>query len=226
MTKITFTNIFPNTPFEEPKPASRHVPDWYKETESYIGGEKKPWGGRGATSATVKKCVPVFDAITAGYMITTPVDVFVSQRDGAPYFEWPSLYLEFHPVEQAPLHPAKNGFQYPKYMNPWAIETPKGYSCLFVQPFHRESPITILPGVVDTDQYVSAINFPFVLTDVKWEGLIPAGMPLAQVIPFKREAWQHEIGTDTKKHVETGNRLNTQFFDRYRNMFWSRKEFK
>jgi hypothetical protein len=98
--------------------------------------------------------MPVFDSIAAGYILFTPVDIWISQKDGQPWYEWPSLGpIQFHPVEQAPTHPDRNGHQtdYPKWINSWAVQTPAGYSTLFVQPFHRESVFTILPGVVDTD---------------------------------------------------------------------------
>jgi hypothetical protein len=131
---------------------------------------------------------------------------------------------------QAPNHPHRNGhmISYPKFINFWAIETPKGYSCLFVQPFHRDSAFTILPGVVDTDKYVQPVNFPFVLNDIKWEGLIPAGTPIAQVIPFKREDWNMEIGTisNIEKSNQVHNLLKTKFFDSYKNQFRSGTTYK
>ena len=52
---------------------------------------------------------------------------------------------------------------------------------------HRESVFTIMDGIVDTDSYNALVNFPFFLNDWSYEGLIPAGTPMAQVIPFKRE---------------------------------------
>jgi hypothetical protein len=113
-------------------------------------------------------------------------------------------------------------------MNPWSIKTPKGHSVLFVQPFHRESIFTILPGIVDTDTYNSPVNFPFVLNDINFEGLIPAGTPMAQIIPFKREKWSLEFGNDedileSNKHTK---RVRSRFFDSYKNNFWNRKEYK
>ena len=171
---IIFTNTF-DAELDNPKPASKFIPDWYKDVESYMGGIKKPTG-QGTTTGTIKRCMPVFDAINAGYIITLPADVYISQKDGQPYYEWSSLGLvQFHPVEQAPNHPNRNGHNaaYPKWMNPWSIKTPKGYSVLFTQPFHRESPFSILPGVVDTDTYTAPVNFPFVLNDITFEGLIP-----------------------------------------------------
>ena len=225
--KIIFTNTT-GADLEQPKPASKLVPDWYKNTESYVNKERKPLGD-GSTSATIKRCVPVFDAITAGYIIESPADVFVSIKDGQQWFEWSDFGLiEFHPIEQAPEHPNKKPFSYPKWRNPWAITTPKGCSTLFVQPFHRESVFTILPGIVDTDQYTAAVNFPFVINDPNFEGLIPKGTPIAQVIPFKRDAFKMEFGGQ-EELIEQNNitiKLQTKFFDRYKTMFWSRKEYK
>jgi hypothetical protein len=225
--EITFTNTS-GIDIEQPQPASKFIPDWYKNMESYIGKERKP-SGNGGTTATIKRCMPVFDAITAGYIITSPADVYVSIKEEKQFFEWSSLGLiSFHPVEQAPEHPARNQHAYPKWMNPWAIKTPKGYSTLFTQPMHREAVFTILPGIVDTDTYTAPVNFPMIINDPNFEGLIPKGTPIAQVIPFKREGWQMEIGS-MKELIEQNNiiqKLQTKFFDKYKSMFWSRKEYK
>lgn len=226
--RILFTNISGYQDLNAPKPASSLVPDWYKNTESYVSGSKKPDGNAG-TTATIKRCMPVFDAITAGYIIESPADVWVSIRDGQQYFEWSSFGLiSFHPIDQAPLHPNKKPYAYAKWNNPWSIKTPKGYSTLFVQPFHRESIFTILPGIVDTDQYFPAVNFPFVINDPQFEGLIPMGTPIVQAIPFKRDSWKMELGKqeDFTKQANVIQKLNTKFFDRYKTMFWSRKEYK
>ena len=225
--KIIFTNTT-GADLEQPKPASRLMPDWCKNTQSYVNGAKKP-SGDGGTTATIKKCVPVFDAITAGYIIESPADVFVSIKDGGQWFEWSDFGLiSFHPIEQAPDHPARKQFAYPKWNNPWAISTPKGYSTLFVQPFHRESVFTILPGIVDTDQYTAPVNFPFVINDPAFEGLIPKGTPIAQAIPFKRDSWTINIGDikNLKAQANVTKKLHSKFFDKYKSMFWARKEYK
>jgi hypothetical protein len=232
--EIKFTNTAGVLEEYLPKPASTFVPDWYKKLESYINGSKKPTG-QGSSAATAKRCMPVFDAIVGGYIIVSPADVFVSQKkteDGSkhPYFEWSSYGLiQFHPIEQMPEHPNRNGHMaYPKWINPWAIKTPKGYSVLFTQPMHRESVFTILPGIVDTDTYTAPVNFPFVLNDVNFEGLIPAGTPIAQVIPIKRDEWQMSLGSQAEfiEQQQVTNRLQTKFFDRYKSMFRQPKEYK
>jgi hypothetical protein len=185
--------------------------------------------------------MPVFDVINAGYIIKTPADVYVSQKEAfdelgnsigkRPWYEWANFGLiQFHPVEQAPNHPNRNGHKesYPKWINPWGIKTPPGYSVLFVQPFHRESVFTILPGIVDTDQYASPVNFPFVLNDINFEGLIPAGTPVAQVIPFQREEWQMEIGKQEslEEISKVTTKLRTRFFDSYKAQYRQEKIYR
>jgi hypothetical protein len=246
---ITFTDTIGVSKEFFPKTASSFIPDWYKDMESYLKGNKKVPDKTGQTLATIKRCMPVFDAITGGYILTTYVDVYVShskvmnvdmvlneetgEKERAesedlerviPHYEWPSYGpLGFHPVEQAPNHPNNNGhdYSYPKWINPWAIKTPPGYSVLFIQPMHRESIFTILPGIVDTDTYSSPVNFPFVLNDVNFEGMIPAGTPMAQIVPFKRDEWQMSIGSkeDLEHQFNTTRSLRTRFFDSYKRQF-------
>ena len=226
--KIIFTNTS-GADIEQPKPASKLVPDWYKNMESYISKEKKPMGDA-STSATIKRCMPVLDAITAGYIIESPADVWVSKKDEGQWFEWSDFGLiSFHPIHQAPEHPARKPFPYPKWSNPWSITTPKVYSTLFVQPMHRESVFTILPGTVDTDTYNAPVNFPFVLNQANtFEGLIPAGTPMAQVIPFKRDSWEMQIGTqeDFIEQSRATLKLRAKFFDSYKTQYRQPKEYK
>lgn len=242
ISNIVFTKTFDVSDEFEPKPADKFIPDWYKNLDSYFTGSKKP-DGKGGTTSTIKRCMPVFDAITGGYILVTHTDIFVSQKKTIneqtneeatiPMYEWPSSNaLGFHPIFQAPNYPDRNNLHdfamYPKFINPWAIQTPPGYSCLFVQPFHRESIFTILPGIVDTDTYSAPVNFPFALKDWSFEGLIPAGTPMAQVIPFKRDSWEMKFGTidEFKKQQSITNLLRTKFFDSYKTQFRSKKEYK
>ena len=88
MTKeITFTNVL-GLDFFPPKPAVKEVPEWYKNTPEYIGKQVKKVSNDGNTPHTIKKCIPVFDAITAGYILYTQVDIQVSQADDLPYYTW------------------------------------------------------------------------------------------------------------------------------------------
>jgi hypothetical protein len=205
------------------------IPEWYKNTKSYVFDKKIPTD-EGTTSGTIKKCIPIFDAISSGYIITSPADVYVNTKEGSgQFFYWANFGLmQFHPIEQAEEHPLKKPFPYPKWMNPWAIQTPKGYSILITQPMHRDLPFTIMPGIVDTDKYTAPINFPFVINNPEFEGLIPKGTPIAQIIPFKRESWSMSFGNkkDLRKQNQITTLLTTKMFDKYKTLFWEKKQYK
>jgi hypothetical protein len=47
-----------------------------------------------------------------------------------------------------------------------------------------------------------------VINDPMFEGLIPKGTPVAQVIPFKRDKWKMKIGS--KKEIEEQNKISTK----------------
>lgn len=232
---IKFTDTVGVPEEYRPVPASKIIPDWYKKLDSYIGGEKRPDGNAG-TTATAKRCMPIFDAITGGYIISTHTDLWVSQDENengekVPFYQWANFgAISFHPKNQLPEHPDGSGHKinYPKWTNAWAITTPPGYSTLFISPLHRETPIIVLPGVVDTDTYSAPVNFPFVLRDPKMDGLIPAGTPIMQVIPFKREEWQMEIGgaEEYKQQAAVTTKLRSLFFDSYKRQYRQPKEYR
>jgi hypothetical protein len=214
-----------------PKPSSVFLPDWYKKTQSYLNN-KKEYNFNNETSATIKKCIPVFDVLTSGYIIPTYTDVWIKKDDNGNILYLPSGpkdSISFHNVIQAPYHPYMNQHPYPKFNNPWAIKTPKGYSCLFIPPVHGGNEyFSIAEGIVDTDRYNAPVNFPFVLKDVNFEGLIPAGTPMVQVIPFKRDSWESKVGdqNDIDNIKSINNKLISKFYDRYKSLFWTRKNYK
>lgn len=225
---INFSNSL-GVDFFPPKPAIKNIPQWYLDTPEYLNGVREHIEGQ-QTPHTIKKCIPVFDAMTSGYILYTQVEVEVLQKEGHAYFQWPSQEaISFHPIEQAHLHPQQNGSQYPKWINPYVIKTPPGYSSLFLPPMHNANGIfTIFPGIVDTDKYYSPTNFPFTLNDPKWTGIIPPGTPIAQVIPFKRDSWK--MSTTDMEIVEESRiifaKLKTLLYNGYKKQFWTRKEFK
>lgn len=226
-----------------PRPAKRVIPDWYKKMEGYAGDfDSKTYMPQGLNPSTIKRCVPVFDAMTAGYILVTPQDVAVEQGrkiaakpNTDRQYRWPTEHIpiEFHSHDQAEGHPyaenQKDLGDIPKWLHPWAIRTPKGYSCLFIPPVHRDSPFRIMEGVVDTDSYNTPVHFPFTFIDPHFTGLIPAGTPMAQVIPFKRENYEHAVlsmSTMADNPVaKTRNLIRSRFFNAYRKVMWEKKDY-
>ena len=85
----------------------------------------------------------------------------------------------------------------------------------------------ILEGVVDTDNYVNVINFPFILKKRDEQFLIKKGDPMVQLFPFKRESWKSWVGFYHEKlHSKTMNMLGSKWVDRYKTMFWNKKNYR
>lgn len=225
--KIIITNTR-SYDFYPPTPALKAIPNWYKEMLEYRDGIKEVYDN--GTSATIKKCIPVFDSMTAGYILYTQTDVYVKEVEGFPYYNWASeSAIEFHDAIQANKHPVANGNPFPKWISPYGIKTEPGYSCLFLPPMHNPNKwFTVLPGIVDTDSYTNNIHFPFTLNDSKFTGTIPAGTPMVQVIPFKRDLFKLEFGgeKELKENFLVQSKILSKYFNKYKTMFWHRKEYK
>jgi len=220
MPTIKFTDTTGLVPEDYyPVPSKFHIPEWLKRLAPY-SDEKQ-------NDQTAKRCIPMLDAVMSGYTIVTTEDIKVEQTETTPFYRWPSgLGIEFHAVAQAKTN-EKVHAPIPKWLNPWSIETPRGYSCLFLPPLNNERlPFAPFAGVVDTDTYVAVINFPFLLTDPKFEGTVEAGTPIVQVIPFQREAWTMETVIGNTEQVDrAARRLRSKFKGGYRNLFRSPKSF-
>jgi hypothetical protein len=94
--KIIITNTR-DYDFYPPTPASKNIPQWYKEMLEYENNKKGVIDVSG--TSTIKKCLPIWDAMTAGYILYTQTDVWITQVDGHPYYNWSSEgAIKFHKV--------------------------------------------------------------------------------------------------------------------------------
>jgi hypothetical protein len=223
--------------FPEPVPTKAVLPDWYKNTPPFIVDKPviRVQSGGAAPTGTVKKCIPFLDAMSAGYVIRLHADVYVEPTtDGGPDFTWTLddvPIIAVHSYEQVSTipgaHALAGGIPF-KWMTPWHIETPPGYSCLITHPMnHRETRWEIMAGIVDTDSYNLQINFPFFWMDKNFKGVIKRGTPIAQVIPFKRESWGMEIiNKDPKNHQNGLKKLSSKISDAYKTFWWTKKEWR
>jgi hypothetical protein len=205
------------------------LPDWYKKHASYGDDGKKPKQYPEGNS-TIKKCMPVFDSMTAGYILETHTDIYIDANTESLEFTWanPDVYMNMHLPYQADGYPNSTGTIL-KYVTPWAIKTPKGYSSLIIPPMHRDSPISIMPSLIDTDSYYAPVEFPFLLKDKYFKGVIPKGTPIAQIIPIKRDEWVSEYSVkneDIDIVDRMANSIRSLFFDRYKKLFWNKKSYK
>lgn len=216
--KIKFHSLRPELDIIKPFPASRIVPEWFRKM--------KPVSDDRVSS--VKRCVPFLDSLTSGYIISLPVDVHYSKTRGF----WTNAVFEVvshHAASQTAdvVLPEEYNTTPFKWLNNFHIKTPRGYSCLFVHPMNREDlPFHSFSGIVDTDKHPVIVNFPFVIRD-DFEGVIPAGTPLIQIIPFKRDSWEMSVKDSGKPHEYVmQHEVFTHPLGWYRQKFWSKKKFK
>ena len=224
--KITFCatdegmlNIWPH-----PKPASRVIPEEYKKLKRFTDGNLH--------LPTVKTCMPFLDSMSMGYIIPFDQDYLVDPVEND-FSVTPANKEEgnfgFHNQTQLPKEWHKTtGENAGKFINKWLIKTSPGYSCLFIHPMNRlEERFKIIEGVVDTDNYVNIINFPFILKKRDEQFLIKKGDPMVQVIPFKRESYKMWAGFYKEKlHAKTINLIGSKWVDKYKKMFWKKKFYK
>ena len=238
-----------------PEPIKFSLPEWYKKMDpgklvDVSAGDKR---GR-----TVKSCVPFLDALTTGYALKLPVDYHlrITKQENqkfkvemGPLFQNTGLagiddYLkkinadpsiEYHgskQIEYKELQEKNYNVNFGKFLNPWVIKTPLGYSCLFVHPLNNHSlPFEIIAGIVDTDTFNLPVNFPFHLNKEKFpdgvDTVIKAGTPFVQVIPFKRDSWKMKIKKlNFKEYFREVGRYNLHWLHWYRKFKWFKKEFK
>lgn len=216
---------------ERPYPAIQKLPDWFSNMPSYTGGRRSVDEFNDPTS-TIKKCMPVFDAMTSGYHIPLHSDVWVEnggEKNINIRWSWDEIQVvDIQKQEQLQNYPIPTGY-YPtsfKWINPWIVRTPPGWSCMFTHPMHYDDlPFKSLSAIVDTDKYPTPVNIPFFLRRTSSE-LIQKGTPIIQVIPFKRENLISEFSYDYGFFKQQWKKAHSVFFDRYNKFFRSNKKFE
>lgn len=212
------------------------LPEWFKKTEKFIGGKLniEP------SSLTVKHCMPFLDAYLTGYCITTPIDLLVIKENDDIKIKWRQgmsasgeMYIGVRdgstsPGSMTPGMPTPAGYEdkHFTWATKYVIKCPEGYSLLLTQPLNRmDLPTYTLSGIVDAEQTLQSGNIPFFIKK-GFTGVIPAGTPIMQVIPIKREKWSL---VENQELIEEA-RINDKYSQKhilgyYKNKLWYRKEY-
>lgn len=180
-----------------PKPASEFIPAYYKQLQrewSEMRENDDSWNSVPYKDHSMKKCPTVKDIMFSGYIIPLWLDLKINHDDKTGFnwynkhaFEETITYHKPQSIGNLPIQPESFNTAL-KFANPWDIVTPPGWSVLITQPwYHRHWEIEIFPSVVETDSY-HQMNIPF-LYHGRDERIFRQGMPLIQVIPFKRDGW-------------------------------------
>jgi len=235
MPKLYFQNRLQNAHDQAhpPKRAIQMIPDWYKNLSPYLNGEKKVRLFRnGQVNMSIKKCIPVLDAMGAGYLLTLPADVVVdSENFPYPEFTWRTeakLISEHHPdqIGGFDVSPKFDSRPY-KWVHNWQIEAPKGYSLLFTHPLNKpDLPFYTMSGIVDADKFKLPVQLPF-FVEKNFNGIIEAGTPIAQVIPIKRQNWSSQILKPDETLAEQRQiEFRSKISGYYKKLAWHRKSYE
>lgn len=192
----------------EPKPAGKYMPEWYKKIPQVIDDGRDDRDAYGAKTFTAKKCMPLLDVMTMGYIIPLCGDLSVRTNHDCSTIEVTShpeyLLAEFHDVRQLGTRTAP-GYPAPpvKFINPWTVKTAPGWSTLFIAPINSiDAHFTCLSGIVDTDTYPKEVNFPAVWHTPNFDEVLPAGTPLVVAIPVKRDPLWSKCNVRAMTHEE------------------------
>jgi hypothetical protein len=221
-----------------PTPIIKTIPDWYRKADRFAkmpNGEFWKASDQGKIP-TWKACPAIFDIMGTGYSLNTPCDIkfyinnkgiidfeilnkecldFIQKREPMPQFVTPYGYHESHFA----------------FWVDWNIELPEGYSAIYLHPANRyELPFKTTEGIVDNDSVNISGTFPFFIQN-NFEGIVPAGTPFAQIIPFKREDWKSKIIIEDQKNMYNKNVANSAKYrvpdgGVYKNKVWSRREYR
>jgi hypothetical protein len=221
----------------KPFPAVKQLPKWFTEASPYLPLPGYPQDNKlhfrnKVANVTYKKCVPLLDGLSAGYIIPLWADVQIEQQDGIPEIYWKTnnniFQLHGEPSRGIPAPTGYDQIVF-KYNNCWIPQTPKGYSCLVIPPLgYQDLAFKAVPAVVDTDKSTLELVFP-VWVKNNFQGVVEKGTPIVQIIPFKRDDWESTFDyykDGEYKHIVEEKNFASTLISHYIRNHWSKKTFK
>jgi len=230
--------VIADFPYQTISPAKSFVPDWYKDTDRFANGIKEI--KRQPAPLTFKMC-PVFgESFFTGYTIPLTVDLAVEQNNGTTNISWgakPFANIQYPEIGQPISIRSEEGNE--KLPVPMGCSSthfiwhtrhiykiPKGYSALYTHPLNRyDLPFYTLSAIIDGEMTVPAGSIPVFFSST-FEGIIPAGTPIAQIILFKTENWESEYDASLLKEADVNNiRSLSKAYGYYKKTFWKKKTY-
>lgn len=214
-----------------PAPGSTKIPSWFAKKPRHMDGDRRiKLNMDGTSNLSIKACNPFMDSFLTGYIISLNVDLQVRFENGQPTIVWKTGDpISTHSPQQVSEEIFLSGFaKIPlKFHNDWIIKTPRGYSSLFTHPLNRtDLPFYTLAGVVETDKYGLPVSLPFLIRE-GFEGIIPQGTPIAQVIPIKREPWVSKtLKFSAKEFLQARHQVFAKIEKFYKLNIWVKKSYK
>lgn len=212
---------------EMPTPAKHHMPEWYKNIKAPPQDIDLNMPGPRKKQINIKSCTPFMDGMASGFVQCTWTDLFIKKENNNVYCYTPAGPEMIGSREKVSVPLSSEYIDAEFYWTvPWIPKLPKGYSVLLTQPLNRiDFPITSLSAIIDADEFyhVGMGQYPCYLKK-DFEGLIPAGTPMFQIIPFKRDEWKSVAlkfdRDDSKKREFVYLR---ELWGLYKTKFWKKK---
>lgn len=239
MPKIYFEELFYELGCPKPEPAIKAMPRWFKDIPRFYNVDPNrdvPVREFGS----IRDCPAVNDAMSFGYTIYLPADVFIDATKDEIRFDTGTFgngsrihdagfdFVTRHDPIQTSEYRSMFDFhgETLKWQTYWGVRTEEGYSSLFVHPFHRNDlPFYSVTAIVDTDKFPTRDPYAFFIKK-GFKGIVHRGTPILQVFPFKREDWQMEIvEPDGKMFNINQQKIGSVFSQPYKKLFWQRKKF-
>ena len=213
-----------------PKPAKSYYPEWVKEMPNTVLSKA------GLNVGTAKQCMPFTDSFTTGYVQELICDVEITNLgksdmgDDMLSYRWAGNIrpIKSRSEENGSLNllPKFSGYYKSdlQWLSHWEPNTPAGYSTLYSHPFNRpDLPFYTMNGIIDTDRWPLAGPIPFLVKE-GFEGVIPAGTPIYQIVFVKRDEWTSTgISYDEKTDKSLTQKVKRHFSCGYKKTFWNKK---
>ena len=218
----------------KPFPASQAIPQWWKDASPYIKNEDNPDGKKiivsnNESNASFKKCTPMLDMLSSGYIVPLWADVQVTIQDHGPQLTW-RVHKQVFDIHYGQEVETPDGYQKTqfKFLNQWVPKLPKGFSALIIPcPGYPNSIFRPISGVIDYDKTTHPLYPPVYLKN-DFDGIVEKVTPMFQIIPFKRNNWNSKFS-----FLEAGQELinldrdvKSTIVNNYVKNFWEKKTYK
>lgn len=226
----------------KPSPAKNFIPDWYKDMVPFDKSESNPNGRKiiidnKISNATAKKCTPMLDGMTSGYIVPLWCDIQVKQEKNKidnkfyPKISWriDLDVFEIHGISSRDI-PAPFGYDQIvfKFLTYFNIRTPPGYSIMISSPSgHYRLPFHAIPAIIDSDKSMIDNNFPCWIQS-EFEGIVEKGTPMVQITPFKRIDWKSKLSKRTFEEYQLDYAIgfDSNIINNYVRNIWSKKNYE
>jgi hypothetical protein len=218
----------------KPFPSSEALPQWWKDATPYIKSPKNPDGKKiivenKESNPSFKKCIPMLDLLSSGYIIPLWADVQIKIENGFPLITWrvQKNVFELHDGQEVEIPDGYQNSQF-KFLNQWVPKLPKGYSALIIAcPGYPNNPFRAMQAIVDYDKTTHALYPPMFLKE-GFEGIVEKGTPMFQIIPFKRNNWASKFSflEEGQELINWDRDVKGTIVNNYVKNFWEKKSYK